>query len=131
MKTAVRYYSRSGNTKAIAETIAQALNTEAVSVDLDKAKISEEVDMIFIGGALYAYGLDENLNKYFKEVDGSKIKKAAAFSSTWISKHSIDLIKNALRDKGIDVIEDYLNVRGKPNKKALDNVREFALKYSQ
>ena len=33
MKAAVRYYSRSGNTKALADAIAAAAGTEAISVD--------------------------------------------------------------------------------------------------
>jgi flavodoxin len=33
MKTAVRYYSGSGNTKALAEAIASAAGVKAVSVD--------------------------------------------------------------------------------------------------
>ena len=33
MSTAVRYYSRGGNTKAMAEAIAKAAGVEAVSVD--------------------------------------------------------------------------------------------------
>lgn len=33
MKAAVRYYSRSGNTKALADAIAAAAGAEAISVD--------------------------------------------------------------------------------------------------
>ena len=35
MKTAVRYYSRSGNTKAVADAIAKAADVEAISVEND------------------------------------------------------------------------------------------------
>lgn len=58
MNAAVRYYSRSGNTKAVAEAIAKGAGVQAVSVDAADAKITEPVDVLFIGGALYAYGLD-------------------------------------------------------------------------
>lgn len=37
MKNAVRYYSRTGNTKVAAEAIAKAINEEAVSVDSPEA----------------------------------------------------------------------------------------------
>ena len=37
MSIAVRYYSRSGNTKAVAEAIADAAGVAAVSVDQDEA----------------------------------------------------------------------------------------------
>ena len=61
MNIAVRYYSRSGNTKAVADAIAAAAQVQAVSVDQDDAAITEPVDVLFIGGALYAYGLDSSL----------------------------------------------------------------------
>ena len=54
MKNAVRYYSRTGNTKVAAEAIAKAINEEAVSVDSPEAPVREHVDVLFIGGALYA-----------------------------------------------------------------------------
>lgn len=56
MKAAVRYYSRTGNTKIAAEAIARAAGTRAVSVDAPDAAIQDPVDVLFIGGALYAYG---------------------------------------------------------------------------
>ena len=44
MKVQVRYYSRTGNTKLLAETIAKAANTEAISVDRENANIKEEAE---------------------------------------------------------------------------------------
>ena len=129
MSAAVRYYSRSGNTKAIAEAIAQAAGVEAVSVDQDRAAIAEPVDVLFIGGALYAYGLDSHLKEYLQTLDGSKVKKAVVFSTTWISKHSIDLIKKGLAEKGIEAESEAFYVRGKPGAGQLANAGEFANKY--
>ncbi len=45
MGVAVRYYSRSGNTKKVAEYIAEAAGVSAVSVDSKEAAISEKVDV--------------------------------------------------------------------------------------
>ena len=53
---AVRYYSRSGNTKLVADAIADAIHVKAVSVDQADAPLTEKADVLFIGGALYAYG---------------------------------------------------------------------------
>jgi flavorubredoxin len=84
---------------------------------------------LFIGGALYAYGLDKRLNKYLSEIDGNKVKKAVVFSTSWISKHSIDLIKNALKEKGIEVAEETFYVKNKPNEKQMAEAEEFAKKF--
>ena len=93
MKVQVRYYSRSGNTKVLADAIAKGANVKAISIDVDNALIAEKTDILFIGGALYAYGLDSKIKKYISELDANNIKKAIVFSTSWISKHSIDLLK--------------------------------------
>ena len=129
MSIAVRYYSRSGNTKAIAEAIAQAAGVNAVSVDKAGAKIEEPADVLFIGGALYAYGLDSRLKAYLKTLKQGDAKKAVVFSTTWISKHSIDLIKDGLKEAGIPVEEEFFYVKGKPSEAELKDAAEFAKKF--
>ena len=126
---AVRYYSKSGNTKLLAEAIAKGAGVIPISVDEDSAKITENIDVLFIGGALYAYGLDKELNNYLAGIDGKKVKKAVVFSTSWISKHSIDLIKKALKEKGIQVAEETCYARSKPNDKQLADAEAFAKKF--
>ena len=92
MNIAVRYYSKSGNTRAVAEAVAEAVGVKAVSVDTAEADIKEPVDLLFIGGALYAYGLDKHLKEYLKTLKKENVKKAVVFSTSWLSKHSVDLI---------------------------------------
>ncbi len=128
---AVRYYSRSGNTKLVAEKIADAIGEKAVSVDQANAKITEPVDVLFIGGALYAYGIDAKLKRYIAGIDAKKVKKAVVFSTSWISKHSIDLIKKGLSEKGIPVEEEYFYVKNKANEQQLKDAAEFAKKMSR
>ncbi len=128
MNIAVRYYSRSGNTKLLAEAIAKGANVSAISVDKEESKIKEEVDVLFVGGALYAYGLDKNLKQYLENLDESKIKKAVVFSTSWLSKHSVDLIKNALIKKGIKVEEEYCYYKSKPTEEQLKEAEAFAKK---
>lgn len=129
MSVAVRYYSRSGNTRAVAEAIAEAAGVAALSVDQSEASITEPVDVMFVGGALYAYGIDSHLKDYLKNLDGSKVKKAVVFSTSWISKHSIDLIKKGLKEKGIQVEAEAFHVKSKPNEEQLKEASDFARKY--
>ncbi|SDZ89837.1 Flavodoxin domain-containing protein [Pseudobutyrivibrio sp. ACV-2] len=126
---AVRYYSKSGNTKLLAEAIAKGAGVIPISVDDDSAKITEDIDVLFIGGALYAYGLDKEMNNYLAGIDGKKVKKAVVFSTSWLSKHSIDLIKKALREKEIQVEDETCYVRNKPNDKQLAEAEAFAKKF--
>lgn len=125
---AVRYYSKSGNTKLLAEAIGKGAGVIPISVDEDSAKITEDIDVLFIGGALYAYGLDKVMNEYLAGIDGNRVKKAVVFSTSWISKHSIDLIKKALVAKGIEVADETCYVRNKPNEKQMAEAEAFAKK---
>lgn len=128
MKIAVRYFSRSGNTKAVAEAIAQAAEVEAISVDAQEAVITEPVDVLFLGGALYKYGIDDHMKAYLETLDKEMIGKVAVFSTSWFSKHAIDLIKDGAAKKGIEVVSESLYVRGKPNDAQKVKAAEFAKK---
>ena len=128
MKTAVRYSSRSGNTKAVAEAIAQAAEVEAISVDAQEAVITEPVDVLFLGGALYKYGIDDHMKAYLETLDKEMIGKVAVFSTSWFSKHAIDLIKDGAAKKGIEVVSESLYVRGKPNDAQKVKAAEYAKK---
>lgn len=129
MGTAVRYYSRSGNTKAVAEAIAKAAGVRAVSVDSAEASIDTPVDVLFVGGALYAYGIDSHLRAYLDSLDVSRVGKAVVFSTSWVSKHAIELVREALAEKGVSVAKETLYFRGKPNDSQLEEAETFARKF--
>ena len=129
MNIAVRYYSKSGNTRAVAEAVAEAVGVKAVSVDTAEADIKEPVDLLFIGGALYAYGLDKHLKEYLKTLKKENVKKAVVFSTSWLSKHSVDLIKNGLKEVGIPVEEEFFYVKNKPSDEQKKQAADFARKF--
>ena len=129
MNTAVRYYSRSGNTRAVAEAIAKAAGTTAISVDAKDAAIAEPVDVLFIGGALYAYGLDNHMKAYLKTLRKGDAKKAVVFSTSWISKHAIDLIKRGLAEAGIPAEAQAFYCKGSPKPEQLREAAALAAKY--
>ncbi len=129
MSVAVRYYSRSGNTKKVAEYIAEAAGVNAVSVDASDAVLSEKADVLFIGGALYAYGIDDNLKQYLNTLSSDKVGKAVVFSTSWLSKHALAVMKNALTEKGIPVETDTLYYKSKAVDGCRDEVMKFTKKY--
>ena len=128
MHIAVRYCSRSGNTKAAAEAIAEELGVEALSVDDPAALPGEPVDLLFIGGALYAYGIDDRLKTYLSALTKDTVKGAAVFSTFWLSKHELDVMKKALTAKGIPVSGETFWAKGKDIAAHLDEARAFARK---
>ena len=120
MDCSFRYY------QTAAEAIARAIGTDAVSVDSASASLQEPVDVLFIGGALYAYGIDKHLKAYLGSLKKDQVKKAVVFSTSWISKHAIDLIKGELDRKGIPVEKETLYFRGKPGEKQLQDAANVA-----
>ena len=126
MKCAVRYYSRSGNTRLLAEAIAGELGVEAVSADSSDAKISGHIDVLFIGGALYAYGLDKKLVSYIRTLDGDMVGRAVLFSTTWLSKHSFDLMRKEHVERGIVVADKTFYAKNKPTPERLKEAKAFA-----
>ncbi|MBQ3663078.1 MAG: flavodoxin [Clostridia bacterium] len=129
MQIAVRYYSRSGNTKTVADAIAEEAGVKAVSVGEDEASLSEPADVLFIGGALYAYGLDRRLSEYLKNLKADDAKKAVVFSTSWLSRHSVDLIKKGLAEAGIPVEQEYYYAKNRPSAEQLEEAKRFARKF--
>ncbi len=125
MSVAVRYFSRSGNTKTIADAIAQGASTTALSVDNPHASINERVDILFIGGGLYAYGIDKKLKAFIKTLSPDKIGKAVCFSTAWISKHAIDILVKELSSKGIPVDNDTFYCKGSKAKESTSLAKAF------
>ena len=127
MNVAVRYCSRSGNTRKVAEYIAEAAGVNAISVEAGDAALTEKADVLFIGGALYAYGIDDNLKKYLETLSSDKVGKAVVFSTSWLSKHALDVIKNTLKEKGIQVEDSTLYYKSK----AVDGCRTEAMEFAK
>lgn len=125
---AVRYYSRSGNTKLVAEAIGKAIGQPAISVDQEQT-LNTSVDVLFIGGALYAYGLDKHLKQYIRDLNPTKVKKAVLFSTSWISKHSLDLMRKQLEKKGIEVAKETFYVKNRASEEQLKQAQAFAKQF--
>ena len=106
MSTAVRYFSKLGNTKKIAEAIAQGAGTAAVSVT-DEPELKERVDVLFLGGAPYANIMAPELKAYAVKLTPDKVGKAILFTTSNWSRRTVFALKKLLRSKGIAIEDDY------------------------
>lgn len=127
MKSAVRFYSRTGHTKALAQAIARGAGVTAESVP---AELTEKVDVLFIGSGLYAAFLDKHLKDYLESLDASKVGKAVLFSTSMLSKRAFPLMKKVLEAKGIPVAEETCYVKSMPGTEQLKEAELFAKKLS-
>ena len=86
MKVAVRYYTKTGHTKKLAEAVAGAVGAEALPIS---TPVSEPVDILFLGNSYYAFSIDPEVRTFIRTLDRNKVGRivnfgsAAMLNSTW------------------------------------------------
>ena len=116
MKVAVRYQSRGGNTKEVAEAIAKAVGVKAEPIDIS---LDEAVDILFVGGGVYAHTIDPSLKTFLETLNQDAVKSVAAFT-TGAGMSATDKIVGIAMKRGINIC-----ARSLPIKKGLQNYRVF------
>ena len=106
MKTAVRYFSKTGNTKSIARAIAGGAKTKAVSIT-DEPQLKEHVDTLFLGGAPYANIMAPELRRYAEELSADKVGKVVLFTTSNWSRRTVYALRKLLTEKGIAVEQEH------------------------
>ena len=109
MKTQVRYFSQTGNTKKIAEAIAAAANTQAQTIDFP---VSEATDLLFLGATVYWAGVDRRVRDFIDTLDPKKIGRVAIFSNSALAERAYPSLSKALTEKGLRVEKDNFYCRG-------------------
>ena len=108
MKVAIRYYTRGGNTKKLADAIAEAIGVEAKTT---AEPLTEDVDILFLGSSVYAYGVDDEVKKFIKEID-VKVGKVVNFSTAAIIKSTYKQVAKLLAEKNILFAKEEFACRG-------------------
>lgn len=113
MKYAVRYASRGGNTRAVADEIAKKIDVKAERIS---EPLEEEVDVLFLGAGVWFASVTKDMKEYLAALDSGKIKQIVAFSTSGHLESAIKKITTAAKDKGIKVNEEsfdlHLNMQG-------------------
>ena len=131
MKIEVRYYSKSGNTKKIANAIAKEAGVSAKSIH---EPLQGEVDILFLGTGLYAFDIDPELKEYISTLKPENIKTVVVFSTAAIVKSAYEKAKKYLQEQGLTVSDKeyhcpghYLILRkGRPNTEDVKEAERFA-----
>lgn len=129
MKIAVRYYTRTGHMKKMALVVSEVTGVQAETVDIP---VTEEVDILFLGSAVYMGGIDNKVKKFIASLDG-KVKKVINFSSAAILPSSYSQIKGLLEKQNVPLDEREFHCRGqlsalhrgRPDQKDLYELQEF------
>ncbi len=129
MKIAIRYYTRTGHTQKMAAVISEETGVKAELMDLP---ITEEVDILFLGSAVYMAGIDNKVKEFIRSLNG-KVKNIINFSSAAVLPSTYSQIKGLLEKQNILLDKREFHCRGqfkalhrgRPNQKDLDKLREF------
>ncbi len=130
MSVAIRYYSKSGNTKKLADAIAKVVDAEPLTV---LTALKEPVDVLFLGSSVYAAGIDEEVKRFLRE-NKSKIGCIVNFSTAALLPSTYNQVSKLANELGIKVSKDEFHCRGsfgimhrnRPNDDDLKAVMEFA-----
>ena len=98
MKIAVRYYTKTGNTKRLAEAVAQAVGMEALPIS---SPVTEQVDVLFLGNSYYAFSIDPEVRSFIRSLDKSMIGKIVNFGSAAMLNSTYKKVKAEADKVGI------------------------------
>ena len=123
MKVAVRYFSRGGNTKKLAEAIAAAVGVEAKTT---AEPLTEDVDILFLGSSVYAYGVDDEIKRFIENIQAG-VGKVVNFSTAALIKSTYKQVGKLLKVKGIpQAAEEFALHKGKPDAADCEAAAKFA-----
>ncbi len=133
MNVKVAYLSKSGNTKKLADCIAQTVGVKAEVVG-NGADV--EADVLFLGASVYWAGIDGKVKTFIEQLDPQKVKKIVVFSTSALAERAYPDIKKRLEKKGLQVSADNFYCRGsfaalhkgKPDSEDLKAAAAFAKK---
>ena len=131
MKTAVRYYTKTGNTKRLAEAVAEAVGAEALPLS---APIEEPVDILFLGNSYYAFSIDPKVREFIRKLDKSKVGRIVNFGSAAMLNSTYKKVKAEADKVGIPMDEREFHCKGefkgvhkgRPNAEDLKAAADFA-----
>lgn len=126
MNVAVRYYSKSGNTAKIAEAVAQAAGTQALPI---ADGLKEPVDLLFLGGAPYAFHLAKPLRTFIAQLRPADVKTVCVFSTSGSPLGASQMIAKKCREAGLDVLEQEFHCVG--SRADLAEEKEKAQKFAR
>lgn len=132
MNIAVRYYSRGGNTKKLANAIEEAAGIPAKDIT---EPLTEKADILFLGCSYYAFDMDKEVKRFIAD-NQDKIGKIVLFGTSALMKSMKKPLNKVLKDLNVNIIiadDEYhcpgsfgLMHRNRPDSNDLEKAKEFA-----
>lgn len=134
MTYAVRYYTKTGNTKRLAEAVAKELEVEALPIS---EPVSEKVDILFLGNSYYAFSIDPEVRDFVASLDKDKVGKIVNFGSAAMLNSTYKKVKAEADKVGIKMDEKEFHCKGefkgihkgRPNEDDIKAITEFTKQF--
>ncbi|MCR4612268.1 MAG: flavodoxin [Lachnospiraceae bacterium] len=134
MTYAVRYYTRTGNTKKLAEAMAAELGVEALPIS---QPVTEGVDVLFLGNSYYAFNIDKEVKQFIAGLDKSKVGKIVNFGSAAMLNSTYKKVKAEADKVGVAMDPTEFHCKGefkgihkgRPNADDVKAAATFAREY--
>lgn len=130
MRQEIRYYTQTGHTKMLADAAAEVLGIEAATID---TPITEHVDVLFFGSAVYAAMVDAKVKQFIESLDPALIGRVVCFSSAALLPGNYRQVKRLFEAKGIEVDAREFHCKGafmalhkgRPNQEDVNNFKNW------
>lgn len=109
MKFAVRYYTKTGNTKRLAEAIAETLGVQALPIS---EPVTEKVDLLFLGNSYYAFTIDPEVRDFVRSLDRNKVGRLVNFGSAAMLNSTYKKVKAEADKVGVPMDEREFHCKG-------------------
>ena len=128
MKPCVLYFSRTGNTKCMAEAIAEAVKAHIFDITSSVPSVVEDFDLLILGTPVEGFRPAKETVEFVARLPKTEGKKAILFCTYALWKgRTFGVLKKELSSKGYETILDVSKKGMKPDRPAdfSENVSEI------
>ena len=131
MKFAVRYYTQTGNTKRLAEAIAEELGVESLPIT---TPVEEKTDVLLLGNSYYAFSIAPEVASFVSSLSKEKVGKIVNFGTAAMMNSTYKKVRKVANTVGIPVLDEEFHCKGefkgmnkgRPDENDLKAAKEFA-----
>jgi flavodoxin len=117
MKACVIYFSRTGNTKSMAEAISDSIKASAFDITSCEPSVVEDFDMLILGTPVEGLRPAKEILNFIEQMPEAEGKKTIVFCTYALWKaRTLRTLANKLAKKGYDTVLSVSKKGVKPNK---------------
>lgn len=108
MKFAVRYFTQTGNTKRLAEAIAEEIGAEALPISVPV----DEADVLLLGNSYYAFSIAPEVASFVSSLSKDKVGKIVNFGTAAMMNSTYKKVRKVANTVGIPVLDEEFHCKG-------------------